>query len=608
MDEIKITKLWEDFEHARSYQNSLELTTQIPVNVDFYEGRQWAAKTEATRHIPRPVVNIVKFITRSKKSSIVGAPISLVFTSNGNPEMARKLTEFNKTIENEMEMDELRNKLVQEGIVKGTGVLHFYWDSEAKGELGDFEGGVRAEIIDPLNVFFANPQEQDEQKQKWIIIASRIEVNAAREMMSRKYKKDGGAKLVQPDGASALYTDEVEQDGTELVTVLTRYYRKNGEVYYERGTKSTMLHDGIPMTPPTEADAEAELNREATEMAMPPMAPQSMPMMGNPMNPMVPPMAMPKMAQPTTDEEGTKNAQIQHDTASGEKMDSGEDKLQDAPEKQLNTARRKFTYYPILVYSYENREKSIYGMGEVEGIIPNQKAINFIFAMQLLSIQNLAWGKWIVKEGALRDQKLTNSPGQVIIDHTPYGVKGIGRSDDPPISNHPMSFMDTLLSSTRLVTGSTEVMTGETYSGQSGQAIANLQSQALKPIQELRDRYLRANKVEHRVVCAARNLNGVFSHAAVFCRAALKIYIRIVDNVIKLITITECAIPNRLKRRGQAKLNELCRRGECISLYFGNTLGNIELVNSRAIHKRAGADGFQGRRETDFLKRLTCVE
>lgn len=465
MGEIEITKLWEDFEHARSYQNSLELTTQIPINVDFYEGRQWAAKTEATRHIPRPVVNIVKFITRSKKSSIVGAPISLVFTSNGNPDMARKLTEFNKTIENEMEMDELRNKLVQEGIVKGTGVLHYYWDSEAKGELGDFEGGVRAEIIDPLNVFFANPQEQDEQKQKWIILATRVEVNAAREMMSRKYRKNGGEKLVQPDGASALYTDEVEQDGTELVTVLTRYYRKNGEVYYERGTKSTMLHDGIAMTPPTEADAEAELKREAE-----------------------------------TAEMTARNGEISSDTASGENMDAGEDKLQDAPKETLNTARRKFNLYPIVVYPYEVREKSIYGMGEVEGIIPNQKAVNFIFAMQLLSIQNLAWGKWIVKEGALLNQRLTNAPGQVVTDHTPYGVKGISRSDEPPISNHPMSFMDTLLSSTRLVTGSTEVMTGETYSGQSGQAIANLQSQALKPIQELRDRYLRANKKGARII------------------------------------------------------------------------------------------------------------
>ena len=121
--------------------------------------------------------------------------------------------------------------------------------------------------------------------------------------------------------------------------------------------------------------------------------------------------------------------------------------------------------------------------------------------MQLLSIQNLAWGKWVVKEGALRGQKLSNSPGQVLTDHTPYGVKGISRTDDPPISNHPMSFMDTLFSSTRLVTGSTEVMTGEANgSNQSGQAIANLQAQALKPIQELRDRYLRACKRGAKIV------------------------------------------------------------------------------------------------------------
>ena len=292
-----------------------------------------------------------------------------------------------------------------------------------------------------------------------------MEVDAAREMMSRKYRKNGGEKLVQPDGASALYTDEVEQDGTKLCTVLTRYYRKNGEVYYERGTKSTMLHDGIPMTPPTEADAEAELYKETEET-----------------------------------EKTSKNGQIQHDKSPVGKMDSGEDKLQDLPQEIVNTARHKFNLFPIVVYQYEPREKSIYGIGEVEGIIPNQKAINFIFSMQLLSIQNLAWGKWIVKEGALRNQRLTNSPGQVVTDHTPYGVKGISRSDEPPISNHPMSFMDTLLSSTRLVTGSTEVMTGESYSGQSGQAIANLQSQALKPIQELRDRYLRANKKGAKII------------------------------------------------------------------------------------------------------------
>ena len=447
----EVTKLWRDYDAGREYQNSLGLTTQIPLNVDFYEGRQWPQRTEATKNIPRPVVNIIKFIVRNKKASIVGAPVSVVFTSNQHPELAQKLTEFNQAIENEMEMDDLRNRKVDEGIKKGTGITHYYWDAEARGEIGEYEGGVRAEIIDPLNVFFANPQEHDEQKQKWIIIAARVEVDAAKNMLSEKYKKN--AERIVADDADVKYTDEREQDGTKLCTVLTRYYRQDGEVYYERAVKQTMLHDGIPVTPPTKREIEAEVEKE--------------------------------FAGTTTDEN----------------MDAGEDKLQDEAESEPEAVGRRFTLYPISVYNYELREKSIYGIGEVEELIPNQKAINFIYAMQLLSIQNLAWGKWIVKNGALGKQKITNSPGQVLTDHTPYGVTGISRTQEPPISNTPMSYADNLMNMTRVVVGSTEVMTGEAQSsGQSGQAIANLQAQALKPIQELRERYLRSCKREAQII------------------------------------------------------------------------------------------------------------
>jgi hypothetical protein len=105
-NEERVSALWSDYEKGQAYQKSIGITSQIPINVDFYEGRQWAAKTEATKHIPRPVVNITKFIAKNKKASICGAPVSIVFSSNKNPDLATRLTEFNKTIENEMEMDE----------------------------------------------------------------------------------------------------------------------------------------------------------------------------------------------------------------------------------------------------------------------------------------------------------------------------------------------------------------------------------------------------------------------------------------------------------------------------------------------------------------------
>ncbi len=438
--EKTVSKLWKMYEQGRAYQEKLGLTDQIPKNVDFYEGRQWPEPTTDTKDLPRPVVNFVKFIVRNKKSSIVGSPVSIVYVSDENPELAEKLTAFNHTIENEMDMESVRNRMAQDAIVKGSGWVHYYWDAEALSEQSDYTGGLRAEVIDPLNIFFANPQEEDEQKQKWILIASRCELKAVKQMLDGEHKH--AEDLIRPDDAEKRYSQEEEQEGSELVTVLTRYFRKDGEVYYERACKGTMLHNPISLTPEF---IEIDLGNESED-----------------------------------DE------------------DAVETELPDKPEKRKN--RQKMTLYPIQAYSYEPREKSIYGMGEVDGIIPNQRAINFNLAMQLLSIQNIAWGKYVVKPGALK-QKINNKPGQVITDYSPIGTIGIRRMEEPSFPSAPLNIVDMLTSMTRTVTGSTEVLTGEQVSSnQSGEAIANLQSQALKPIQELRDRYLRSCKRGGRIV------------------------------------------------------------------------------------------------------------
>lgn len=62
----------------------------------------------------------------------------------------------------------------------------------------------------------------------------------------------------------------------------------------------------------------------------------------------------------------------------------------------------------------------------MEGIIPNQKIINLMSSMHALAAQNTAWGKYIVSEGALRGQVITNIPGQVLIDYSPGNVAGNG--------------------------------------------------------------------------------------------------------------------------------------------------------------------------------------
>ena len=77
-EETSLYKLYRD---GLSYQIKIGIRDSIPKNIDFFEGRQWPAPTESTKNLPRPVINIIKLICRSKKSAILSTPVRPIFKS-----------------------------------------------------------------------------------------------------------------------------------------------------------------------------------------------------------------------------------------------------------------------------------------------------------------------------------------------------------------------------------------------------------------------------------------------------------------------------------------------------------------------------------------------
>lgn len=422
------TSLWDDYQNGLSYQASTGLAKNLPKFVKFYEGDQWAAPTKHTKNLPRPVVNIIKMICRNKKSAILSVPVKIVYRAEDTMADVEKFNRFACYIQKEIGQDALDKKAIDDGVKKGSYFYHYYWDSEAQGKDGIKEGGLRCEIIDPLNIFFSNPTEIDEQKQEWILIASRENVKSVKAKCDGDVDKDA---IVADENDNKYGT--IEQDGDKLCTVLTRYFRMNGEVYCEKATKSVIINKPFAITPNLgEAGKELGLSVEdAPNNSLP-------------------------------------------DRANGD---------------SLVPSTVKAYLYPIVVGNYEVRERSIYGLGEVEGLIPNQKAINFNLAMSLLNNQELAWGKYVVLPNALKGQTITNEPGQILVDYSGSG-QGIKKMSEQVIQSQPLQLIDTLTQLTRVVTGSTEVMTGETLgAGMSGAAIAQLQSQAQQPVEELKDAF-----------------------------------------------------------------------------------------------------------------------
>lgn len=446
--------IWKEYQEGLSFQKSMGFNTKFPEYERFKQGDQWPKATERTKALPRPVFNIVEMFVTNKKSSVLNQNIKMVFSSaeagnNSNisdeeknliNEGAQMYTDYAYNLWNELDQDALNDMCVEDAATNGTGFIHYYWDTTVKGgELAPYIGSLRGESIDALNIFVSNPQEADIQKQRWIIISSRMELKSALEIAEKSGIPKKYTELIQSDEdneAEGYDTATKEQDGSEKITVLTKYYRKDdGLVYFMKAVKGCVIQEETCLTP---ADYST---------------------MG-----------------------------IAEETESGIVLE----------EEKPKPNFKGITRYPIAVFTWQRRKKCMWGYGEVEGIIPNQKAINFNVGMMLLSVQDNSWPKLIVKPGALR-QSVTNMPGEILTDHYTSG-DGVKYMQPPNFNYMAISLVDKVLELSRSTSGVTEVATGEQLgANMAASAIIALQNQAKVPIDNIQRRFYKTIKDVGRI-------------------------------------------------------------------------------------------------------------
>lgn len=410
-----------------AYLASIGLTSEAPTNIRFYEGDQWPEASDKTNFIPRPVLNIIEKICDNKRSQILSSPVKIIYKSDAQDVGVEKFNRFANYQIKRLQLEELAEEIMLDGQQIGSYALYFYWDKDAVGIDGVADGDIGVQVYDPLNVRFANPNEKDEQKQEWIMLISRESVDKVK----KSADKGVDLTLITKDDNESVY-NESESDTEKYVTVMTRLFRCNGEVYFERATSSVVINEAKPITPKV-----YEIKEQLLE--------------------------------------------------------DSKKKPKNTKQEPINPKADKATKYPIMFSAYKERKHSIYGRGEVEKLIPNQKAINQSLSLQLLAGQNDAISAWIVKSGALRGQKITNAPGQVIHDYWTGQGDGVKQLHKNATSVASLGLAEKMADLTSSVAGSSEVMSGEIVSaGMSGAAIAQLQSQALKPIQSLQKAYWRS--------------------------------------------------------------------------------------------------------------------
>lgn len=253
----KITQAWKEYEDGKNYNLRLNIYDDTDRNERFYAGDQWNGLNN-TACMPTPVFNIFKRVINYFIAAIMQQPAKLIFTpllaneEDGEEdeqemnEAAELISAYSQTLWERMKMDNKMRQLLLDAALSGDMAAYLYWNPSIKtGQ--DSEGDIDIELLDGVNVYFGNPNQQETEKQPYIIISFR-------EMTSdlRKEAKDNGVSKKDIE----RITSDLENDYTagdrgkvELdnggdrsgisgkTTTLLKLWREDGNIKAIKATK-----------------------------------------------------------------------------------------------------------------------------------------------------------------------------------------------------------------------------------------------------------------------------------------------------------------------------------------------------------------------------------
>ena len=364
MKEKKITadSVWQEYQKDISFKEGMDLFEKTKQHHNFFLGRQWEGLNAPD--LEKPVLNFVKRVVNYLISVLMVNDIAVNLTgSEGEEEFLRQVR---KEIESVNEKTRFRSKLrriIKNTAIDGDGAIYVRYDRETK--------MAESEIINNTNIVFGDKTTAEIEKQPYIILVKQM----AKEAFEEQF----------PDmEEDAVYSEDHYEP---VVTVLIRFYRKNGTVHFVQTTQHNVLTD---------------------------------------------------------------------ETDTGQKL------------------------YPVAFINWEAVRDCCHGIGAVETIVPNQIAVNKLWAMALLYQKNNAFPKVFIDKTKL--DKWNSSPGAVmgVIGNPNDAVATSFRPQD--MASQLMAIVEKTIAYTKDFMGANDAALGNVNPVNTS-AIVALQKTAVAPLE-----------------------------------------------------------------------------------------------------------------------------
>lgn len=389
------SRVFEEYRKGLNYKSSNDVFENAKKNENFFIGKQWEGVNAP--NMDKPVFNILKRVINYFIANLVSDKIGIHFSLINRVEDDTKKI-YLKAVRRQIELVMEQNKYYQkarlalrDAAVTGNGCMHLYYDPAVKtGHEGE-EGGISVELIDATDVIFGNPMTSEVQEQPYIIIAARRTKQSVLEELERLNKESLMPEIVS-DGAENPNVSEDDDLYDDKLTVLTKYYKRNGRVFFTKVTKNVAIFE------PTDTGMEL---------------------------------------------------------------------------------------YPVCYMNWERKKNSMHGVGIVDGLIPNQIAINKMAAMSFQFIKQQAFPRVIYNKQKIERWQTGLAP--IAVNGDPNDVLFYDKTSNEMSSAVPV-FFEKFVSYTRDLMGASDAALGNVAPDNTSAIIAVQKATAI-PLELVKQEY-----------------------------------------------------------------------------------------------------------------------
>lgn len=252
MDQDPTTAAWQLYEAGKDYKQRIGLYETVRRNERFYQGEQWSNTDDS---LPRPVFNLIRRIVDFLVGAIAPKELSVHYTDDRLPfldnsalreRVADGLERLNQHAAyrwTQARIGELSTRALLHAALTGDGIFYCWWDATC--QCGQpFCGDIRTDLIPNTSYFPADPRSEAVQEQEWILLSGRAPVSVLRQEALEAGISREEAMRIQPDGdEDSAATNSTQEDGK--ATYLLRFWRENGQVVFEKSTKTLVLRKAV---------------------------------------------------------------------------------------------------------------------------------------------------------------------------------------------------------------------------------------------------------------------------------------------------------------------------------------------------------------------------